>query len=189
MANVRGMCGFIVDGEKYLQYIHRNCEPWLRGQRVIGSFLDLYEKYSIEEIREKILAMRLVEGMEYRDEIPESEREYAEDDDGNLTTWPADYKRDRKKLWVEKLLPHSTNLLKAVEDGIFMQDAGFADVEAFNTWSYIFDMDSEELRISVSAGARPIVTIPFEFVTRETAHKDTVLYLPEEQVKQVKTSY
>lgn len=136
--STRGAYGFRVDNKDYVSYNHCDSYPECLGEEVLKVTQGLVVKHSIEELKEKVRSIKLVDinGEPTKKEV-EQLKQYLNLDVGNQK--PTD--------WYCLLREQQGYLLSNLECGYMLDSSKFLLDSIFCEWAYIINLDDEVLEV------------------------------------------
>ena len=132
----RGTWGFVLDGEEKLTYNHYDSYLDGLGESLLTAWRAYSESKSLDEVKEKVRKLRLVDPNSRPDDIDESEFQDLKDD---AVSSGEDYYALLRKI--------QGDLAATLDAGIMVDGNDFAFDSLFCEYGYVFDLDSGKFEI------------------------------------------
>ena len=134
----RGSYGFRVDGEDRLAYNHFDSYPEGLGQDIYDSLRCLLDKYSLDELKDKVRKIELVK--ENSSPSPEQIKRLEGYADSQVSSGKIDE-------WYVLLRDMQGDIKAHVEEGIMISGGDFIYDSLYCEWAYIVNLDEEVFEV------------------------------------------
>lgn len=147
MSRTSGGCiGFRVDGKKYISYSRHDHNTQNIRRNCVADIRKLMQKYSVDELREKIRQMHIVTPEEYKAGVTPEQKQKLEKYYGILTEWlyggfpPG---QNPATSWLAFLLGLHGDIAETIEVGYLMDAEEYMEGDPSIAYGYILNCDSD----------------------------------------------